>query len=236
VISAVRALTRVLNSAAALRVLDVLDRRSENRTTEFGMLAQAFEFVKINGVLGDYFEFGVWRGKTFGYARIMARRYRLPHIRFRAFDSFAGLPATTEETYNIWAPGQFACSRHDFEAILQDKGFAPGEYVVTEGFYSDSLNETLIESMRRERVQAAIVYIDCDLYESTRDVLNFIRHFLQDGSIICFDDYYNYRGRADRGEQRALTEFLAVHPDVLCRPYMPYSPLGMSFICELRAG
>ena len=87
--------------------------------------------------------------------------------------------------------------------------------------------------MTHDNVRAAIIYIDCDLYESTRDVLNFIKHFVQDGTIICFDDYYNYRGRADMGEQRALAEFLAAHPHVSCRPYMPYSPLGMSFICEI---
>src|SRR5262245_60434292 len=214
--SPVRALARVLNSAAALRVAEVLDRRSENRMTEFGMLAQAFEFVKINRIVGDYFEFGVWRGKTIGYARVMAKRYRISDIKFRAFDSFAGLPATTENTYQIWSVGQFACSREEFEAILRRKGFVPGEYVLTEGFYSDSLNGKLIETMTHENVRAAIIYIDCDLYESTRDVLNFIKHFVQDGTIICFDDYYNYRGRADMGEQRALAEFLAAHPHVSC--------------------
>ena len=224
----------MLNSVAALRIAEVLDHRSENRMTEFGMLAQAFEFMKINAIVGDYFEFGVWRGKTFGYARTMAKRYRVSGITFRAFDSFAGLPPTTENIYQVWSVGQFACSREEFEAILRSKGFVPGEYVLTEGFYRDSLNEKLVESMKRENVRAAIVYIDCDIYESTRDVLNFIKHFIQDGTIICFDDYYSYRGRADMGEQRALAEFLATHSHVSCRPYMPYSPLGMSFVCEIR--
>ena len=66
----------LLDHPLVLRVFEIIDRRSENRMTEFGVLAQAFEFCKINGVQGDYFEFGVWRGKTFGYARTMARRYR----------------------------------------------------------------------------------------------------------------------------------------------------------------
>ncbi len=51
---------RLLNHPAALRVLKVFDRRMENRMTEFGMLAQAFEFCKINAIEGDCFEFGVW--------------------------------------------------------------------------------------------------------------------------------------------------------------------------------
>ena len=226
-------ISRLLNSSAVLRIVEVLDRRSENRVTEFGILAQAFEFIKINAVPGDYFEFGVWRGKTFGHARTMAKRYRVPALTFRAFDSFQGLPQNSEEKYGIWQQGQFACSRAEFEAILKQKGFRPGEYVLTEGFYSESLSGSLVNSLTDEGVRAAVVYIDCDLYESTRDVLNFLVSFLQDGTVVCFDDYWNYRGRADMGEQRALTEFLARQPTLRMRPYMAYSPLGMSFICEI---
>ncbi len=65
----------LVDTEGVARVIEVLDRRSDNRMTELGMLSQAFEFVKINEVPGDYFEFGLWRGKTFGYAHRMKRRY-----------------------------------------------------------------------------------------------------------------------------------------------------------------
>src|SRR5690606_27558165 len=117
-----KVLQELLNSPFALRLTEILDRRSENRMTEFGMLAQAFEFAKINGVMGDYFEFGVWRGKTFAYARTMARRYRVSPIKFRAFDSFAGLPPVDRNVrHEVWAEGQFACSKPEFEQILAAK-------------------------------------------------------------------------------------------------------------------
>lgn len=95
-------LKRWLNSDPVLRVLEVIDRRSENRMTEFGMLAQAFEFVKINGISGDYFEFGVWRGKTFCYARKMARRYQYNPVKFFVFDSFQGLPDVAKDRFEVW--------------------------------------------------------------------------------------------------------------------------------------
>lgn len=226
----------LVNSPFALRLAEVLDRRSENRMTEFGMLAHAFEFAKINAVKGDYFEFGVWRGKTFGYARIMARRYRVAPIVFRAFDSFAGLPPVDRTVnHEVWTEGQFACSRPEFERILAKKGFQPHEYELVEGFYDKSLDDALVARLKSQNVKAAVVYIDCDLYESTVPVLRFIRHFLQDGTIICFDDYFNYRGQPGFGEQRALTEFLDANPDIRMSPYMPYSPLGQSFICSVRS-
>lgn len=59
---------RLVDAEWFARVIEVCDRRSDNRMTELGMLSQAFEFIKINQVVGDYFEFGLWRGKTFGYA------------------------------------------------------------------------------------------------------------------------------------------------------------------------
>ena len=229
-----RPFRRLLNSPLALRVAEVLVRRSENRMTAFGMLAQAFEFVKINGIGGDYLEFGVWRGTTFHHARTMARRYRVPGVKFRAFDSFQGLPPVAANKYEIWREGQFACGREEFEAELKRKGFRPGEYVVTEGFYADSLSDGLVAALKSEGMRAAVTYIDCDLYESTRDVLRFLAHFLQDGTVVCFDDYWNYRGRSDMGEQRALAEFAAAHPEMHLRPYLAYSPTGMSFLCEFR--
>lgn len=231
---AMKALQGLLNSPFALRLTEVLDRRSENRMTEFGMLAQAFEFSKINGVRGDYFEFGVWRGKTFTYARTMARRYRVSPIRFRAFDSFAGLPPVDGSArHEVWKEGQFACSKPEFEQILATKGFRPDEYELVEGFYDKSLDDTLVQRLKQADVKAAIVYIDCDLYESTVPVLRFIRHFLQDGTIVCFDDYFNYRGQPGHGEQKALAEFLQDNPDIRLSPYMAYSPLGQSFICSV---
>lgn len=229
-----KVLQELLNSPFALRLTEILDRRSENRMTEFGMLAQAFEFAKINGVKGDYFEFGVWRGKTFAYARTMARRYRASPIKFRAFDSFAGLPPVDRNVrHEVWAEGQFACSKPEFEQILAAKGFQPDEYALVEGFYDQSLNAALVGRLNEAGVKAAIVYIDCDLYESTVPVLRFIRHFLQDGTIVCFDDYYNYRGQPGHGEQKALAEFLQDNPAIRLSPYMAYSPLGQSFICSL---
>jgi O-methyltransferase len=227
-------LSSLLDSYPFHRFAEALERRQENRVSEFGMLAQAFEFVKTNGIEGDYFEFGLWRGKTFAWARLMARRYRVGGVVFRGFDSFCGLPEPKEQRYNIWNKGQFACNRHDFERLLAKKGFLSSEYALTEGFYDKSLTPSLSAELMSLGVKAAVIYIDCDLYESTRDVLLFMRPFLQDGTVLCFDDYFAFRGRTDMGEQRALREFQAVNADVILTPYVVFGSLGHSFLCHLR--
>ena len=223
---------RLLNSGLFLRMSEVLDRRSENRMNEFGMLAQAFEFAKINGVTGDYLEFGVWRGKTFRWAHLMKHRYGLADMKLWAFDSFSGLPEVTDVADNIWKKGQFACSQEEFREILGSAGVATHEYEIVPGFYSESLDDGAHRRLGQRG--AAVVYIDCDLYESTADALRFVGRHLAHGAILCFDDYFNYKAAPDQGEARALAEFRAQNPRLDVVPYFNYSPLGASFIVRHR--
>src|SRR5581483_2505416 len=200
----------ILDSRLFLRLAEIADRRSDNRITELGMLSHAFEFRKINGVEGDYFEFGLWRGKTFTYAHRMKRRYNQTDMLLWGFDSFEGLPGIDDKKNNIWSKGSFSCTEAELRAILQRNGLRDEEYRLVAGFYQKSLNEDLHQRLQGR--QAAIVYVDCDLYSSTVEVLRFIRRYLVTGSIVCFDDFYNYKGSPYQGEQRALNEFIASHP------------------------
>jgi hypothetical protein len=216
---------------AGAAIVEMLDSEMDNRLSEKGILSHAFEFSHINDVRGDYFEFGLWRGKTFCHARRMKARYRLHNMRFWGFDSFQGLPEFSDEKDSIWAPGQFACNVDEFHRIARRNGFQENEYELVQGYYNESLTPGLRQRM--SGIQAAVVYVDCDLYESTRDVLFFLPPFLQDGTIVCFDDYYNYKGNPLQGEQRALQEFLAANPHICFLPYLNYAPLGKSFIVRL---
>lgn len=229
-----KSIKRVLDTDAALRLTEILDRRSENRITEFGMIAHAMEFAKINAVPGDYFEFGLWRGKTFLHAHRLRRRYGHRDMKLLGFDSFQGLPAHENDRDNIWSKGQFAHARPDLERMLARNGVPSTSYALIEGFYQDSLNDELIAKFKATSVKASIAYIDCDLYESTIPVLRFLRHFIQNGTILCFDDYFNYKGSPDQGEARALQEFCAENPELRLIPYLIYAPLGNSFIVRIN--
>ncbi|HEY6555020.1 MAG TPA: hypothetical protein VI669_16815, partial [Vicinamibacteria bacterium] len=60
-----------------------------------GAIARAFELVKErspDGRVGDYYEFGVFRGYTFLCAQQACDRLGLSEMRFWGFDSFQGLP------------------------------------------------------------------------------------------------------------------------------------------------
>src|SRR5215471_3948228 len=48
----------------------------------------AFDYLKENGILGDYLEFGCHRARTFRMALTEARRQNMDKMHFHAFDSF----------------------------------------------------------------------------------------------------------------------------------------------------
>lgn len=73
-------------------------------------------------------------------------------------------------------------TRPEFETILASCRIRPSEYELIEGFYSDSLND--VAHLRLSGRKASVIYIDCDLYDSTVKVFDFIQPYVVNGSII----------------------------------------------------
>ena len=51
------------------------------------------------------------------------------------------------------------------------------------------------------------MHVDCDLYSSTATVLQQVGPRLVPGSVVCFDEYWNYPGWQDH-EHRAWQEYV----------------------------
>ena len=50
------------------------------------------------------------------------------------------------------------------------------------------------------------------------------------GTVLMFNDFYRFKGDPDMGERKALTEFLAAHPEVLLTDYAKFASVGQAFI------
>jgi hypothetical protein len=83
---------------------------------------------------------------------------------------------------------------------------------------------------RADRHRIAVAWVDCDLYESTVPVLDFLTTQLQDGAVLVFDDWFCFHGRPDRGEQRACREWLDANPEISLVPYRDFHWAGRSFL------
>lgn len=80
-----------------------------------------------------------------------------------------------------------------------------------------------------------MIYIDCDLYESTVPVLNYVLPILQTGTVLAFDDYFCFNGDPERGGQLALKEFLLRNPQIRTIDYLDIGWGGKAFIVKTYA-
>src|SRR4051794_29781721 len=91
---------------------DEIASNQANRQTEKAIFyRRTYDFLTDNRVVGDYYEFGCHRCRTFRMALTEARRHNLSSAKFLAFDSFEGLPEPTSDTsVEIWKRGALTTS------------------------------------------------------------------------------------------------------------------------------
>jgi hypothetical protein len=99
------------------------------------------------------------------------------------------------------------------------------------GWYDKTLNDKTKRELQIKK--AAVVWVDCDLYESTVPVLDFITDYVQSGTIILFDDWYCFKADPNRGECRAFNEWLARNPTIRAFEYKKFEAAGNSFILNV---
>lgn len=193
-------------------------------------------------VEGDYLEFGVWTGrsfaeayheipKAFAYTKLwQATKYP---CRFFAFDSFEGLPEIKgADEGGPFKKGEYCCGQENFLAYLKLQAVELNDVICVPGWYDKSLTNEV--KIRHNLKRARIIHIDCDLYESTRDVLVFCTSLMQEGTVLIFDDWFNYKGNPQLGEQRAFNEWLRKNPEFQAVEFMKEPPFRNSFIVTRR--
>ena len=183
---------------------------------------------------GGYFEFGVSSGVTFSYAmRTMQNLF--PQMPFVALDSFEGLPAPSGQDAvqgytSGFRAGEFSCSRQDFLNNVASAGGDIHRITIVEGWFDQSLVKGDPRIAGLSKVAAA--WIDCDLYESSIPVLDFLTDRLSIGTVLLFDDWRCFRNLPDRGEQRACREWLGRNPQIKLAEFVDFGFHGVSFTVE----
>ncbi len=195
-------------------------------------MRRAFHALGFNGISGDYAEFGSHGGTTFALAHSEIVRWRQKRMLW-AFDSFQGLPdqRQAEDYHPGWKKGKMATSKDRFVELCQQRGIPEDAYRIIEGYYENSLGGKSADDPDLPS-DIALAYIDCDLYSSTRTVLEFLKPRLKNGMIIAFDDYYCFSDRTISGERRAMLEVFTEEFQYQLEPYVQYGWHGMSFVVE----
>lgn len=160
---------------------------------EVDALDYAIDKVSIDGLVC---EFGVFKGKSMNH---IARRF---NQEVHAFDSFEGLPETWVSDYKV---GYFALDKlPKFEKNV----------VVQKGLF----DATLPGFVEKYKENISFLHIDCDLYSSTKTVFDFLNKKIVVGTVIIFDEYFNYP-LWEQHEFKAFQEFVSeneVEYEYLC--------------------
>lgn len=201
--------------------------RHTQELMDFTFLSIA-RFAHINRPIdGYYFEFGSHEARTM---RLAWRHFQhLFKWDFVAFDSFEGLPEIADiDKQEIWSKGRLKTKEEDFIRLVTGSGMPRSRLTTVKGFYDQILTHDLQGRFLPRK--AAVVYVDCDLYMSTVPVLNFIRPFLQRGTVIVFDDWNCFHADPDRGERRAWREFLEANPELNFEGLVA-TDIARAFVC-----
>lgn len=148
------------------------------------VLERAIESACIDGLV---LEFGVYFGRSLGM--IAASQPGTVH----GFDSFQGLP----EAWKATEPAGSYSTGGRLPAV-------PGNVQLHVGWFED----TLPRFLQIHPGPVRLLHIDCDLYSSTRTVLEGLQDRIVPGSVLVFDDLLGYPGFEEH-ELRAFEEFLA---------------------------
>lgn len=176
---ALRALQRSVDYVESA-MPDALGFDTQREATEFALNAVSVD--------GHYLEFGVYTGGTI---RFMAKRIGARTI--HGFDSFEGLPEG-------WSGFNLGGRAFDLAGRMPQ---VPANVILHRGWFDRSLPAWLAGNSG----SVAFIHIDCDLYSSTRTIFTLLADRIVSGTIILFDEYFNYPNW-ERHEFKAFQEFV----------------------------
>ena len=137
---------------------------------------------------GLVLEFGVFSGRSINYISEL-----FPGKTIHGFDSFYGLPED-------W-------KKDGYKGTFSRNGEAPSVVDAVElhaGWFDECLPK-FVQGLKSDE-KVSFIHIDCDIYSSTITVLNSLQPYLQEGTVIVFDEYFNYPGWQEH-EHKAWREF-----------------------------
>jgi predicted O-methyltransferase YrrM len=143
---------------------------SKNFTNDLQCLEHA---LSICGHEGLYLEFGVASGRTVNHIANVLKNEKI-----YGFDSFDGLPED-------WRTG--------FSVGAFKKNKLP-ETAANVKLISGLFEDTLPTFLQNNSGDIAFMHIDCDLYSSTKTILDLCQPRIKHGTVIVFDEYLNYPG------------------------------------------
>jgi hypothetical protein len=170
-------------AAESAALIDECMPMAKSYLDKFALLRAALAQAEIPGL---YCEFGVYQAETINFVASL-----IPG-EIHGFDSFKGLP----EDWRVGhGKGMFALP--NLPKVRDNVRLYPG-------WFQDSIPRF----MQQHPGAVAFLHLDADLYNSTQTVLECLGDRIVAGTVIQFDEFFNYPGWQE-GEYKAFVEFCA---------------------------
>jgi hypothetical protein len=145
------------------------------------------DIIRTENISGDLMETGVWRGGAVLFMRGYLAAYGITDKTVWAADSFEGLPIPSmpqDSGYNLSKDVQpiLAISLEEVQNLFSKYNLLDDKVRFLKGWFKESLPRASVK-------QLALLRLDGDLYESTRDAFLNLYHKVVPGGFIIVDDY-----------------------------------------------
>lgn len=176
---------------AAIEIVNRYFKHAKALDSDASVIRFATDVVTI---IGAYIELGVCTGKTINFIAALN-----PTKTIFGFDSFEGLPEDWVRQDKTIKKGTFG---------FKNKRFVPpvlSNVKLFKGWFNESLPRFLKEVLKDTPI--AFLHVDSDIYSSAQEALTIFKNNIVPGTIIVFDEFYNYPG-FENHEWKAFHEFL----------------------------
>lgn len=177
-------------------------------------LMNATRYICNEAIPGDFVECGVWRGGSVMAIANELNTQKAHERQIWLYDTFAGMTTPTSRDIeaatgtpaaemlsstptgdgdNVWC----IAGRADVERNIMSTGFPRDNFVFVEGDVAETLQHSRPKAI-------ALLRLDTDWYESTRESLEVLYPLLVPGGVCILDDYGHWKGA-----RQAVDEFFS---------------------------
>jgi len=192
--------------------------------------------LNVDGVSGDYFEFGVAHGHSLRAAQLAINSAHSRSLGIKTisrsvygFDTFESFKSDSPlDEHVTWNGSAFNVPIEKVKRRFRKSKNVSLIKINALNLISDGIPKTA--SSFGINSKAAVILFDMDLYSPTKAALTWSRQIMKPGTFLIFDEYYSFSGDPQKGEARALLEFLSENSDLTVRDYSSYGAGGRIFI------
>ncbi len=154
-----------------------------HNTSKYIAIKKILYNLWIDQIEGDCIEFGIFTGSSFKHTIKTENRVNKKNkTRFFGLDSFEGFPDNDHPFF------QDINFKSDYKKAKKIEDKFPDKAFVLKGYFKDTLkNSEKINTITKLK----FAHIDCDLYISAIEPVEFIKEKLVSGAYLMIDDFTN---------------------------------------------